>query len=86
MRHSLGARAHSTTNDLKVAQTMLQHGKPDTTAGTCIPGVLQDNLAAQEQYVTAMMQQESTSQQRGSHEREASFRCGSIAASGWLSS
>ena len=61
LRHSLGTWVHSVTKDLKVAQTMLRHSKPDITAGTYIHGVPEENLKAQGKYMLALMQEESSS-------------------------
>lgn len=62
LRHSLSTWVHSVTKDLKVAQTMLRHSKPDITAGTYIHGVPEENLKAQGQYMSAMMKGENSSQ------------------------
>ena len=61
LRHSLSTWVHSVTKDLKVAQTMLRHSKPDITAGTCIHGVPEENLKAQGEFMLALMQEESSS-------------------------
>ena len=61
LRHSLSTWVHSVTKDLKVAQTLLRHSKPDITAGTYIHGVPEENLKAQRQYMTAMMKGEDSS-------------------------
>lgn len=61
LRHSLSTWVHSVTKDLKVAQTMLRHSKPDITAGTYIHGVPEENLKAQGKYMLALMQKESSS-------------------------
>jgi integrase len=55
LRHSLSQWVHSATKDVKVAQTMLRHSKPDITAGIYLHGVPEENLKAQGQYMTAMM-------------------------------
>jgi integrase len=57
LRHSLSTWVHSTTKDLKVAQTMLRHCKPDITAGTYIHGVPEENLKAQEEFMCALTQE-----------------------------
>jgi integrase len=62
LRHSLSTWVHSVTKDLKVAQTMLRHSKPDITAGTYIHGVPKENLKAQGQYMSAMMKGEDSLQ------------------------
>jgi Phage integrase family len=62
LRHSLSTWVHSTTKDLKVAQTMLRHSKPDITAGTYIHGVPEENLKAQGKFMHALMQEGSSSQ------------------------
>lgn len=62
LRHSLSTWVHAVTKDLKVAQTLLRHSKPDITAGTYIHGVPQENLKAQGQYMSAMMKGEHSSQ------------------------
>jgi integrase len=62
LRHSLSTWGHSTTKDLKVAQTMLRHSKPDITAGTYIHGVPEENLKAREDFMCASMQEGSSSQ------------------------
>lgn len=62
LRHSLSTWVHSVTKDLKVAQTMLRHSKPDITAGTYIHGVPEENRKAQGKFMLAMMQAESSSQ------------------------
>jgi len=62
LRHSLSTGLHLVTKDLKVAQTMMRHSKPDITAGTYIHGVPKENLKAQERYVRAMMRGKGSSQ------------------------
>ena len=51
---------HSVTKDLKTAQTMLRHSKPEMTAGTYIQGVPEENLKAWENSVFALVQEESS--------------------------
>ena len=55
---------HSVTKDLKTAQTMLRHSKPEMTAGTYIQGVPEENLKAWENSVFALVQEESSRQQK----------------------
>jgi integrase len=61
LRHSLSTWVHSVTKDLKVAQTILWHSKPDMTAGTYFRGVPEENLKAQGKFMHALMQEESSS-------------------------
>jgi integrase len=62
LRHSLGTWVNNETKDVKVAQTLLRHSKPDITAGTYIHSVPEENLRVQGQYVEAMMKGESSSE------------------------
>jgi integrase len=62
LRHSLRTWVHLVTKDLKVAQTMLRHSKPDITAGKYIHGVPEENLRAQREFMHALMQEGSSSQ------------------------
>jgi integrase len=55
LRHSLSTWVNNATKDVKVVQTLLRHSNPDITVGTYIHGVPEENLKAQELYVTAMM-------------------------------
>jgi integrase len=55
LRHSLSTWVNNTTKDVKIAQTMLRHSRPEITAGIYIHSVPEANLKAQEQYVAAMM-------------------------------
>ncbi len=61
LRHSLSTWVHSVTKDLKVAQTMLRHSKPDITVGTYTHGVPEENLKAQGKFIFALKQKESSS-------------------------
>ena len=47
--------------DVKIAQTLPRHGKPDTTASDYIQGVPEENLSAQEQGAAALALQKPTS-------------------------
>jgi hypothetical protein len=40
--------------DVKIAQELLRHSKPDITASLYIHGIPAENLKAQEKYVAAM--------------------------------
>ena len=55
LRHSLSTWINNTTKDVKVVQTLLRQSSPDITVGTYIHGVPEENLTAQELYVTAMI-------------------------------
>ncbi len=66
LRHSLSTWVNNTTKDVKIAQTLLRHSKPDVTAGIYIHGVPEENLKAQEQYVRAMMKSKPRSQRKAS--------------------
>ena len=55
LRHSLSTWVNNTKMDVKIAQTMLRPSNPDITVGTYIHGVPEENLKAQEMYVTAIM-------------------------------
>jgi integrase len=55
LRHSLSTWVNKTTKDVKMAQTLLRHSKPDLTAHIYIHSVPKENLKAQERYVRAMM-------------------------------
>jgi len=62
LRHSLSTWVNLVFKDVKVAQTLLRHSKPDITVGTYIHGVPEENLKAQGQYMTAMMKRDRPSQ------------------------
>jgi integrase len=51
LRHSLSTWVNRNLKDVKIAQTLLRHSKPDITAGTYIHSVPEQNLKAQEQYM-----------------------------------
>jgi integrase len=55
LRHSLSTWVNKETKDVKVAQELLRHSRPDITAGTYIHGVPEENLKAQGQFMSAMM-------------------------------
>jgi integrase len=62
LRHSLSTWVNNATKDVKIVQTLLRHSNPDITVGTYIHGVPEENLKAQGQYMTAMMEGERPSQ------------------------
>ena len=62
LRHSLSTWVNLVFKDVKVAQTLLRHSKPDTTAGTYIHSVPEENLKVQEQYMVAVMKGERSAQ------------------------
>ncbi len=62
LRHSLSTWVNLVIKDVKVAQSLLRHGKPDITAGTYIHSVPEENLKAQEQYMVAVMKGERSAQ------------------------
>lgn len=64
LRHSLSTWVNHVTKDVKIAQTLLRHSKPDLTAGIYIHGVPKENLKAQGQYVRAMMKGQRPSQSK----------------------
>lgn len=61
LRHSLSTWVNRTLKDVKIAQTLLRHSKPDITAGIYIHGVPEENLKAQEQYMAALALQKPAS-------------------------
>ena len=62
LRHSLSTWVNLVFKDVKVAQTLLRHGKPDITAGTYFHSVPGENLKAQEQYMAAVTKGELSAQ------------------------
>jgi integrase len=54
LRHSLSTWVNRNLKDVKIAQTLLRHSKPEITAGIYIHGVPEENLKAQEQYMDAL--------------------------------
>jgi integrase len=63
LRHSLSTWVNNATKDVKIVQTLLRHSNPDITVGTYIHGVPEENLKAQEKYMTAIMEGERPPQQ-----------------------
>lgn len=61
LRHSLSTWVNQTLKDVKIAQSLLRHSKPDITAGIYIHGVPEENLKAQEQYMAALALQKPAS-------------------------
>lgn len=51
LRHSLGTWVNRNLKDVKIAQSLLRHSKPDITAAIYIHAVPEENLKAQEQYM-----------------------------------
>jgi len=88
LRHSLSTWVNNTTTDVKIAQTMLRHSRPEITAGIYIHGVPEANLKAQEQYVAAMMKGGNSPQANAQDlmkAKPASASIHTVGASGWLS-
>jgi integrase len=61
LRHSLSTWVNDNLKDVKIAQTLLRHSKPDITASLYIHSVPEENLKAQEKYVAALALQKPAS-------------------------